>query len=169
MLNQLLQVDAQLTNLLKNFIPHTKSLDEVFSFLSLRGNYKAVWVVLMIFFAFHLHQKAKKFILDLVLIVLSILVFVNVVLKNIFHRARPISHFFCSNDYSLPSGHAAGAFAAAYIFSHFDRERAWLYYIIAVSISFSRIYLGCHYLLDVVIGAAVGYFVTKALLKTKFV
>ncbi|MFA6513419.1 MAG: phosphatase PAP2 family protein, partial [Patescibacteria group bacterium] len=55
---------------------------------------------------------------------------------------------------------------AATILAYFDKKRRWFYYIIAVLISYSRIYLGCHYFLDVVAGTILGFVISKIILLT---
>ena len=106
----------------------------------------------------------------------------DIVLKNIFLRPRPFdfaqgkpfltiynhfqlfSTFSCPKDFSFPSAHAATAFAAATILTFFDKKHRWFYYTVAILISYSRIYLGCHYFLDVIAGAIIGYIISRLLL-----
>jgi undecaprenyl-diphosphatase len=58
--------------------------------------------------------------------------------------------------YSFPSGHAASTFGAAFAVSRMWPSGRALWWIIAVLIGYSRIYLGHHYPLDVFGGALVG-------------
>jgi undecaprenyl-diphosphatase len=57
---------------------------------------------------------------------------------------------------SLPSGHAATSFAGAVVLTYFLPRSAPYVFLLAVSIAFSRIYVGVHYPSDVVAGAALG-------------
>jgi undecaprenyl-diphosphatase len=57
---------------------------------------------------------------------------------------------------SLPSGHAATSFAGAVILTYLLPRFAPLALLLAVAISFSRIYVGVHYASDVLAGAALG-------------
>jgi len=59
--------------------------------------------------------------------------------------------------YSLPSGHAATAFAGAYGLTRLvrRRRRGWIWGL-AVLIAVSRVYVGVHYPSDVLAGAVVG-------------
>ncbi len=58
---------------------------------------------------------------------------------------------------SLPSGHAVVAFMAATVISH---GRGWRWrlplFMLAVLVAYSRVYMGAHYPLDVLVGALVG-------------
>lgn len=92
----------------------------------------------------------------------------NVLLKHTFERARP--HFaeplLELSTYSFPSGHAMGAtvlygFLACYAARH---ARSWtgrvLPFVLALAmvatVAFSRMYLGVHYLSDVLAATAEG-------------
>ncbi len=64
---------------------------------------------------------------------------------------------------SFPSGHAATSFAGLVILTYLIRRAIPFLLVLAVLISFSRIYIGVHYPLDVVGGAAIGSAVAVAL------
>lgn len=92
-------------------------------------------------------------------------------LKDGFERLRPCQdpHFFqqvrlllggCPGSYSFTSSHAANHFGIATFISitlH-PAFRNWIYlaYLWAFSISYAQVYVGVHYPLDVLGGAAVG-------------
>jgi undecaprenyl-diphosphatase len=82
-------------------------------------------------------------------------------IKPLFERARPFQvvegtrQLVGAYDYSFPSSHAANTFAAGmFLAVRFARLR-WLLILPAV-VSYSRIYVGVHYPLDVLGGAALG-------------
>ena len=92
----------------------------------------------------------------------------NLVLKLSFHRPRPEVAFVHLDTYSFPSGHAMISTAAygalAYLaWSRLQTPRARLALtagtvLLVALICFSRLYLGVHYLSDVLGGAAAGAF-----------
>jgi len=171
MFDTIIRLDQAITIRLSILLPHDTIFDAFFSFFSLHGLTVIIWMIL--FFVFWQNERKDKthhhFFLAFVTSFSITTFLVNILLKNIVQRTRPwidrgLLETSCPSDFSFPSGHAAGAFAGAVIFSYFDKKRQWLYYGIATCISFSRIYLGCHYLLDVVFGALIGFFISKAII-----
>ena len=91
-------------------------------------------------------------------------------IKNIIQRARPsyVPHLVDQGGYSFPSGHATGAvlawgtlaFLTWYYFK--DKYPKMMPYLIGftifmvVAISASRVYLGVHYLSDIIAGWSIG-------------
>ncbi len=67
-------------------------------------------------------------------------------------------------DPSFPSAHSTVAFIIATTLSHRYGRYRFLWYSIAGLVGLSRVYLGVHYPGDVVVGAAIGYGVTKAII-----
>ena len=66
---------------------------------------------------------------------------------------------------AFPSGHAASAFAAATVIAWASRRLAIPVYALATLVAWSRVYVGVHWPLDVIGGAALGTLVAIALLK----
>ncbi len=202
----LLRFDWQITKLLNTLLPHNYFFNLFFSFFSLRGNSILIWIIIVLFLIIFeerknpgISAKDKRFILCFALSFLITTLFVNVIIKNIVKRSRPLilksedarfepiiesnlnqrvpvgekrgiallTNYSCPKDYSFPSSHAATAFAAATVFAVFDKKRKYFYYLLAILISFSRLYLGCHFFFDVLAGGVIGYLISKTILKSE--
>ncbi|MBI5237950.1 MAG: phosphatase PAP2 family protein [Deltaproteobacteria bacterium] len=84
-------------------------------------------------------------------------------IKNLLMRVRPCHALqgvrllsACGKAYSFPSGHAASIFAAM-VFLTAKYRRFWPFFMfIALSVAYSRVYVGAHYPLDALGGATLG-------------
>jgi undecaprenyl-diphosphatase len=66
---------------------------------------------------------------------------------------------------SFPSGHSTVAFACATVIAWTSPRLAFPAFLLAAAIAWSRVYVGVHWPLDVLGGAALGVLVATALLK----
>lgn len=122
--------------------------------------------------AWYLHRKKATYWLFTLVITMPGVMFLNVLLKYIFGRARPSFEtplLDALSTYSFPSGHTATATAlyglmGAYLVCQLD-HRQWrrrtlivlAAFLMAALVGFSRIYLGAHYLSDVLAAMAESY------------
>lgn len=124
--------------------------------------------VLTLIVAFALWRKGDRYwLLSLALAVPGGMI-LNVVLKQIFHRARPVwdDPLLTLASNSFPSGHAAGAtllygFLAAHMVWRMKSAAARALVVVGCAsmvalVAFSRVYLGVHYLSDVLGAIAIG-------------
>lgn len=172
MLNKLLQWDQEFFLLLNG--AGTKTFDSFFVFIS---STKSA-IPLFIFIIFLLIKKHRKSFwqgLVLILIVVSLADLTSVhAFKNVFMRLRPSHEPLLADSirllvskgglYGFVSSHASNFFAIAAVVSLLFSERKYLPYLLyswATLVSYSRIYVGKHYALDVIGGAVLGIFVAK--------
>jgi len=118
-----------------------------------------------------LRRKRDKGALAILLIAgLTVTYYVVTFMKGAVARPRPFifmpdaNIFSIDKSFSFPSNHAANAFMAATILSEFFGSwRVGLFFVAAL-VGYSRVYLGVHFLTDVVAGAIVGILIGRALL-----
>lgn len=65
---------------------------------------------------------------------------------------------------SFPSLHSALAFAVATFVYQYSKSTGTILFSLAILVGISRVFVGAHYPLDVVVGALIGIFVTRALI-----
>ena len=144
-------------------------LDWIFVGLSRIGTLGLVWVAIAALVA-ALLRRPGVFVLTVVAVTCAdqlafALKAVVPVDRPSVRYALPHALVRVPTDHSFPSGHSATSFAAALVLAHAVPRRAWLFYVLAVAIGFSRIYVGVHYPIDVLGGALLGLGVATALLR----
>lgn len=127
------------------------------------GDYGLLWIGFSLLLMLNKDtRKAGK--LSLISIALCFLIN-NVLLKNLVDRDRPYEVLKelqvlieRQPDSSFPSGHAANSFASAIVLFNLFQKKKSKYGILTAGLimAFSRVYLGVHYLSDVLVGITVG-------------
>jgi undecaprenyl-diphosphatase len=140
--------------------PLLTNIMKFFTFIG-SGTVIAIIVILAIIFLYRVLKHRSELILLIGVVIGSGLL--NLVLKIIFHRARPtINRLIEESGFSFPSGHSMAAFTlygilTFLLWKHISSNRGrGLLIIISVlmitMIGISRIYLGVHYPSDVLGG-----------------
>lgn len=117
-------------------------------------------------FLWFFYKDRKKTLIVLLLAVLSLLLsdWIGNTLKYYFERIRPCNVLDgvrvlmgCSHSFSMPSNHAANAFAFAIpFFILFKNRLRFVFISVALFVALSRVYVGVHYPSDVLVGALIG-------------
>ena len=165
MLEHIENIDREITIIINN-LSHDY-LDYIMIFLS----NKYVWIPLYIYLIFLLWKYDKKnFTINIVLCSGSVIVadfITSSIMKPYFERLRPCQNNSmldlinivsgCGKKFSFASSHASTTFSLATIFFYITRGDIKLLFLWSLLIGYSRIYLGVHYFLDVIIGFLVGF------------
>ncbi|MNH05252.1 putative undecaprenyl-diphosphatase YbjG [compost metagenome] len=150
----------------QNRIP---ALDKFFIFIT--DTVYAVPVIMAMIFIWLLCFKVKnKMKVNLIqaIVTFSLNTVVITILKYAIGRQRPyindnlIIKITSGGSPSFPSGHTADAFIVAILFSQLFPEKIWSRFLIwlwAITIAYTRIALGVHYLSDVIGGVIISSFI----------
>jgi len=127
------------------------------------GNYGLLWIVFSLVLMINKDtRKAGK--LSLISIAVCFLIN-NMILKNLVDRDRPYEVLNelrilieRQPDSSFPSGHAANSLASSVVFYKLFKKKKAKYGVLAAGLvmALSRVYVGVHYLSDVLVGISVG-------------
>jgi membrane-associated phospholipid phosphatase len=136
------------------------ALVSLFQVVTLAGNVAVLAVLTLVVLVLLLRRGRTTDAIVLAVSALGIEV-VNGALKLAFQRQRPELAFVHLDTYSYPSGHAAGATAIYALLAVLlaRRRRALVaagYLVLVAAVGFSRLYLGAHYLSDVLAGTSLG-------------
>ncbi len=145
-----------------NLLPHTAVTDWLALFFSGAGTAGFIWICIAVVLFFNEEKKNHRFFLPIALALGASWLLVERMLKYAVARPRP--HVLdgalivgSASGFSFPSSHAAVSWAMAVVMTRYEPRLRCVWYLLAAVISFTRIYLGVHYPLDVIAGAAIGW------------
>ena len=153
-------LDARLYVLI-NGLPHTAYWDDQISLLSDLG--KGIgWVSASCWLALRDGTRGRRAGLAASSAMFAAVGLVQGPLKTYLPRQRPFVHRLAyvvgvePIDASFPSGHTAGSFAAATALAGFYPRQRPILLGLAAAVGLSRVYLGHHFVSDVLVGAGLG-------------
>ena len=142
-------------------------LDDVFVGLSRVGSQGSIWILIAVLAAIYWRRPAIFLYVTLADLIAGVS---SALLRHAIGRERPPLRFpephplvHVPGNPSFPSGHAATSFACAATLAWLTPLSPVALYALAALIAFSRVYVGVHYPLDVIGGAALGLGVATAL------
>lgn len=145
-------------------------LDQVVPWLTYLGSHVAVVLFIILSWILTRQRKVLRRLIFLYAIQSGILYGI----KFLIQRQRPLFFLEMASklskgpgeilDPSFPSGHALYAFMMATLLTNWFPRYRVIFFIIAIFIAWTRVYLGLHYPTDIIMGAALGYGGTKLFL-----
>jgi undecaprenyl-diphosphatase len=147
-----------------------------FDFIMYWTSEKTTWIPVYLILIYLIIRKYKNEAMLFIPLALVMILFSDqssVLLKSLTHRLRPchepalegLIHLVknkCGGDFGFVSSHAANHFALSSLlilaFGNYRTTGGAILLLWAVLISYSRIYLGVHYPLDVLAGGLLGIF-----------
>jgi len=149
-------------------------LTQIMKFFTFLGDHGLIWIAIsFLLLCFQKTRRTGEICLAALLFEYMIASFI---LKPLFARPRPydivpglVRAIRKQKDFSFPSGHAGSAFACAVVlFKKTPKKYGISAIVLALVISFSRIYLGVHYPSDILAGIFLGTAVALIVCRAEF-
>ncbi len=160
-------LDARLF-LAVNHLPHTRVTNNIMTGITRVMNGGWGWVLGLIVASLVDGQRGQRALHNVVPPLWFATMTVEYPVKFYFRRHRPFIDVVQAiavgrkpGTFSFPSGHSASSFAGAWLVRRHYPHLTPLWYAIAATVGFSRMYLGVHYPGDVMSGAVAGTLIAE--------
>lgn len=151
---------------------HTSFFNEFFKWITRLGESPALFFILLVA-VFMGYGRGLLLSLNALLVFAAVQLFKRVLFAD---QVRPAAFFegkapldFVQGvevfrDHSFPSGHTAAAFALFFMLNILIKDKRWspVFFILALLVGISRVYLLQHFLRDVYFGSLLGVLITAA-------
>jgi len=171
MLDFFQSVDINLIKWIHQYFSNTL-FDIFMPFITNKKNWTLPIILLIFLLGFFSGPKGKIALAVLIISLSFTDAICAQILKPFFERIRP-SHLNLEEvnlltskggKWSMPSNHAANMFSLATVLSYFYKKYKPLLFLLAILISFSRVYVGVHFPGDVIVGGFIGFFISSSIL-----
>ncbi|MPN20151.1 hypothetical protein SDC9_167528 [bioreactor metagenome] len=156
----IMNVELEILDLIQIYLKNP-IMDIVMVFITSLADSGWIWIITAVLLLYF--NKTRHIGIAMMVAIILEVVICNLFLKPVIARPRPFVNMSDINlliewpkDYSFPSGHAAVSFAGAVTLIRYKSKLALPAMILAVLISFSRMYLYVHYPSDILVGAVIG-------------
>ncbi len=168
MIELITTLDFYILNAIQNM--RNGFFDTIMPVITFMGSGGAVWILIAIIMI--CFKKSRKYGIIIGAALLIGFIFSTNILKELVGRERPFNTEGAlltaqnlligipSGRYSFPSGHTISSFSSAAAVFMYNKRYGIGAYILAVLISFSRLYLYVHFPSDVIAGAVLGILIT---------
>lgn len=148
-------------------------LDAIMPFVTEKFNFAGA-IIIAALMILVLGKRKDRIGLAVLILVVGTSDLATNLLKHLLGRIRPCNALEdvrllvgCGTSYSLPSGHATNIFAAMVFLTGRYRRFFPLFLGFAAVVAYSRVYVGVHYPIDIITGAALGTTVALAYMRAE--
>lgn len=156
-----MNLDLYLFNLINALAGKYGWLDTAMIFLAENSEY--ILLIFLIMILIYNFRKYWKMVLEAIITAVITRFVIAEIIRGIWFRPRPfvgnqVNQLINYNSFeaSFPSGHACFYFALSTIIYFYNKRLGIAFYIFSLLIVFSRVFVGIHWPLDILVGAIIG-------------
>ncbi|HEY8893076.1 MAG TPA: undecaprenyl-diphosphatase [Clostridium sp.] len=160
-------MNMEFFRIINNLANKNMILDKTMIFFSQYVPYMFMAVIIIVFILGIKQRKCEYRKIAVSTVILTVInLMINLIIRSIFYVDRPFVHnkvnLLLPHDAasSFPSNHATGTMSIALGLGKYNRILGMIMTILSIIVSFSRVYVGHHYPMDI-IGSYIIVFVTS--------